>query len=98
MTEEKDFAREGIPNLDELAMRLDVAPAEEPYHGLILWSKSGRVYSLTDIIYNLTEFVAQALTMMVSLVEEVNQDEPSKRTGRSKKTDNPTGGPKSDKS
>lgn len=95
MTQEPDFAKEGIPNLDELALRLDVAPAEEPYHGLILWSKSGRIYSLTDIIYNLTEFVAQALTMMVSLVEEVN-NESGKRSRRTKKADNPTGSTKSD--
>lgn len=87
-----------VPHLDELAIRLSVKETKEPYQGLVLLSKSGRAYSLTDIILNFTEFTAQALQIMMELVKRGEEDyEHTKRNGQPEKTDTPTGDSESDK-
>lgn len=97
--EEFDPEKHGVPNLDELAMRLSVPASEEPYKGLVLFSKSGRVYSVTDILMSFTEFTAQALQIMMELVKkEAGEYERTEGDGQSEKTYNSTGKPKNDKS
>lgn len=86
--------QEGIPHMDELAMRLQVPPQEEPYHGVVLFGNSGRAYSMVELMYNLTTFVAQSLQYMISInhsIQEVSEGEPDQRSGQPEKTDNTTG-------
>jgi hypothetical protein len=95
--------QEGIPHMDELAMRLQVREAKEPYQGVVLFGVSGRAYSMVELMLNMTSFVAQTLQYMIAVAteikgeeQEVSQDEPDKRTRQPKKADNPTGDTKGD--
>ena len=100
--EEKGFEQDYIPGLDELAMRLQVDPQEEPYTGIVLLGKSGNAYPLIQILANQVQFTAEAVEIMLSVMEEVKKEgessESDKGSGQPKKADNTTGNTKSNKS
>jgi len=68
-----DAEKHGVPGLDEMAMRLQVPPAEDPNRGIVLWGKSGRVYSWVDILSAHLEFTSQAVIHMANTHEKVNE-------------------------
>lgn len=91
MTEEK---KDYIPNLDELALRLQVEAQEEPYEGIVLMGKSGRAYSLVNILAHHMQFMAEALTFSVELfaqMQEEGEKIANKKPRQPKKTDNTAG-------
>jgi len=97
--------RQYVPNLDELALRLQISEAEQPYTGLVLFGKSGRVYAMSDIVLNHVAFTAQSVEFIIAihnqikeLIEKLNEVEKegekiesNKRTRQSKKADDTTG-------
>ncbi len=107
-TPQEEHVEEGIPHLDELAMRLQLPKSEKPHYGVTLYGKSGNPYSLVDMLLHTTNLVAQAMHYMMAILEEVNQAADraadggkkhgtSQRHGQSKKTDHPKRSPESDK-
>lgn len=98
MTEEKkDF----IPNLDELALRLQVDSIDPPYEGVVMFGKSGKAYPLVGILANHLHFMAEALTFSVEIFSQIKEEGEklaNQKPRQPKKTDNPTGNTKGDKS
>lgn len=94
MTEEK---QNWIPNLDELALRLQVESVEEPYSGVIMFGKSGNAYPLVAILANHAQFMAESLTLSINILTQIKEEGEklvtNKKPRQSKKTDNPTGNP-----
>lgn len=76
-TEQFDPATDGVENLDELALRLQVPPLPEKtaYSGIALLSKSGRWYSVTELLAQHMNFTLQCVHMIASLVPTKTPDE-----------------------
>ena len=99
MTEEK---KNWIPNLDELALRLQVESVEEPYEGVVMFGKSGNAYPLVAILSHHTQFMAESLTLSINILTQIKEEGEkyvsNKKPRQSKKADNPTGNPEVDQS
>jgi len=102
----------GIPGLDELALRLQIPQAEEPYVGVIMFGVSGRAYPVVDLLSNFMQFTAQAFDYMIRMISDMEQaaertkpqkganknHEPHQKHGFTETLDPPDGDPKVDKS
>lgn len=111
MTDEKTPQEKGfesqpqhefVPGLDELAFRLQVEPQEPPFSGIVLFGKSGKAFSLTQILSHHMQFVLEGVELTSQLLEKVQKEakksEPDKRSGQSKKANNTARDSKSNKS
>lgn len=112
-TEEKGFEEqpehEFVPGLDELALRLQVPPQEEPFTGVILFGKSGKAYSMTQILAHHMQFTTEGIELAANIYQEVKnmqqagkeegeKNESNKGAGQSKKANNTSRNSKSNKS
>jgi hypothetical protein len=68
--------RDGVKELDELCMRIQVLPLQNPqeYNGLALISTTGRAYSLVDIFKNMVELMSQVVIHTTSLATNIEQN------------------------
>ena len=92
---------EGIPGLDELALRLQVGPAPEPFIGVVLFGKSGRAYQLVEVLANFMQFTAQAFEYMIRITNDLEKrmevpekSESNQKPGRTEKANDTDGSPK----
>lgn len=79
-----DPEQHGVPGLDEFAMRLQVEPTDKPDVGLVLWSRSGRVYSLIDLLDAHLAWSSQAVIHVTTMLDNIRRelkDELDKRHG-----------------
>ncbi len=72
-TKEVDPALHGVPFLDEIALRLQVKPLENPdrHPGVALLSKSGRWYAMEEYIHAHTQFTAQATLHILNKIADI---------------------------
>ncbi len=105
-TQEKGFeeqpTHEYVPGLDELALRLQVEPQNEPFTGVVLFGKTGKAYSITQLMAHHMQFVAEGIELAANIYDEIKKEgdkfESNKRSRQSKKTNNTSRDSKGDKS
>ena len=114
MTDEKGFETKeteaqveqleqgGVPGVDELALRLQVEPATEPFEGVVLFGKSGRAYSFTTMMAHHIQFVSEAFQLTLNILEQMKKEgekfEHNQKPRQPKKTNHPNRNFKGDKS